>query len=203
METHRFDLRSGYAGPRVRAFSKSLPFKFSVLPGLLVLLLVQSAAAAKPYSVELGIPETGEHALQILSPNLLELFLVNTKQPDPARVDTWDWVNAQRTFIRPDMSRLTVIVDGKTNAVSKVGFKRRALYAPLLTWDLRIGNQLYLRLSNAIPEGASVQVLNNGTLWPTNLGFASVADPLRYNPAIHVNQEGYLPAYPKTGGVGY
>ena len=29
------------------------------------------------------------------------------------------------------------------------------------------------------------------------------ADPLRFNPAIHVNQEGYMPAFPKKAIVGY
>jgi len=78
-----------------------------------------------------------------------------------------------------------------------------APYAPLVTWDLRIGNHLYLQLSNAIPSGASVQVVNDGTLWPTNMVFAAVAALLRYSPAIHVNQVGYLPTYPKKGAVGY
>ncbi|MDQ6631049.1 MAG: glycoside hydrolase family 9 protein, partial [Verrucomicrobiota bacterium] len=32
---------------------------------------------------------------------------------------------------------------------------------------------------------------------------ATVTDPFRYSPAIHVNQEGYLPAYPKKASVGY
>src|SRR5258706_9306696 len=101
------------------------------------------------------------------------------------------------------MSSLKLLVNGQTNPVTGVGFKRRPLYAPLLEWDLRIGNQFYLRLSNSISDGASVQVINNGTLWPTNMAFAAVADPLRYNPAIHVNQEGYLPAYSKKAAVGF
>src|SRR4030095_9301741 len=40
-------------------------------------------------------------------------------------------------------------------------------------------------------------------LCPTSLPFSAIADPQRYNPAIHVNQEGYLPAYPKKGIIGY
>src|SRR5262249_50674131 len=62
---------------------------------------------------------------------------------------------------------------------------------------------LYLQLGNPIPEGASVQVLNDGTLWPTNMIFAASADPLRFSPAIHVNQEGYMTGYPKKAAVGY
>src|SRR2546430_9266036 len=39
-----------------------------------------------------------------------ELTLVNTKQPDPARVDSWDWVTDQGNFVAPDLSRIKVIV---------------------------------------------------------------------------------------------
>src|SRR5262245_66563910 len=76
------------------------------------------------------------------------------------------------------------------------------LYAPLLTWDLRIGNQLYIQIGNPVPEGASVQVLNDGMLWPTNMIFAASADPLRFSPAIHVNQEGYMTTTRKKRRLG-
>ena len=33
--------------------------------------------------------------------------------------------------------------------------------------------------------------------------FVSKVDPLRYSPAIHVNQEGYMPNYSKKAMVGY
>ncbi len=169
----------------------------------MLLLMVQWASAAIPLAVDIQTPQTGEHGLRILSPNLLELFLVNTEQPDPGRVDSWDWVNGQQSFVAPDMSRITVLVNGRVNGITGIGFKRRPLYAPLMNWDLRIGNQLYLQLSQRVADGDSVQVNNDGTLWSPTLGFAAVADPLRYSPAIHVNQEGYLPAYPKVAAVGY
>ncbi|MDB6022446.1 MAG: hypothetical protein JWQ04_2303, partial [Pedosphaera sp.] len=169
----------------------------------LLTFFFQHAFAAMPMGVDVQTPAIGDHALRILSPNLLELFLVNTKQPDPAAVDGWNWVDASQNFIPQDLSSVKVIVNGQANLVTGSGFKRRPLYAPLLAWDLRIGNHLYLQLSNSIPGGASVQVTNNGTLWPANMVFATVADPLRFNPAIHVNQEGYLPAYPKKAAVGY
>ena len=40
-------------------------------------------------------------------------------------------------------------------------------------------------------------------MWSSNLVFAAVSDPLRYSPAIHVNQVGYLPLLPKKAMVGY
>jgi Glycosyl hydrolase family 9/Cellulase N-terminal ig-like domain len=170
---------------------------------LLVFLARFEAHPAIPSSADIKTPQIGDHALHILSPNLLELFLVNTKQPDPAHVNLWDWVDSNQNFIPPNGSSIKVIINGQTNTVSSIGFKRRPLYAPLLYWDLRIGNQLYLLLTNSIPVGASVQVINNGTLWPTTMLFTATADALRFNPSIHVNQEGYLPNYPKKAAIGY
>ncbi len=187
-----------------RKSSLTVPTRcFGLLLALAALLLLQSRSTANPLDAGLQEPQVGDHALNILSPNLLELFLVNTKQPDPARVTSWDWVNDQLIFVPPNISSVRVVINGQTNLVAGIGFKRRALYAPLLFWDLKIGNQLYLQLSNAIPDRATVQVINDGTLWPADMAFASTADPLRLNAAIHVNQEGYLPAYPKKATVGY
>lgn len=153
--------------------------------------------------MDLRMPKPGDHALHVLSPTLLELVRVNTKQPNPATVDSWNWVTNQITFAPPSTSSIRVIVNGQTNSVTPVGFKRRPLYAPLAGWDVRIGNYLYLQLNSSIADDQTVEVINDGTLWPTNLAFAAVTDPLRYSPAIHVNQEGYLPAYPKKASVGY
>ena len=170
---------------------------------LLAVCCVPLANAVVPGDLDLQTPKPGDHTLHILSPNLLELVLINTKQPDPARVNSWDWVNSEQVFIAPSNSAIKVLVGGQAQSVAKVGFQRRPIYAPLLNWDLRIGNRLYLQLTNSLSDGAAVQVLNDGTLWATNIVFAAVVDPLRYSPAIHVNQEGYLPAYPKMAAVGY
>ncbi len=169
----------------------------------MALFYFQQARAADALSTDLRIPQPGDHTLLILSPNLLELFLINTKQPDPARVDSWDWVNDQGTFAPSNLSSIKVIINGQTNSVSGTGFKRRPIYAPLEAYDLRIANHLYLQLDSPIADDQSVQVINNGTLWPTNMLFAATTDPLRYNPAIHVNQEGYVPSFPKKAIIGY
>ncbi len=167
------------------------------------MLLAQHLRGVSPTDVDINTPQPGDHALRILTPTLLELFLVNTKQPDPSRLDTWDWVDSQQRFTATNMTGLEVIVGGQSVGIAGIGFKRRPRYAPLLYWDLRIANQLYLRLSHPIAKGSVVQVTNDGSLWPTNLVFGATADPLRFNPALHVNQEGYLPAYPKKAAVGY
>src|SRR5437879_5759308 len=190
-----------------RPFLKSWPpawrHQFLVFHCLAIIWGFQGATAAGAPYANLEIPKPGDHSLNFLSPNLLELNRFNAKQPYPARVDSWDWVNDPWQLNPPNMSSVRNVINGKTNGATAVGFKRRPIYAPFIERDLRIGNELYLQLSGHISDGDSVKVINDGTVWPTNVEFAAVADPLRYNPAIHVNQEGYMPSYPKKAMVGY
>lgn len=173
------------------------------MAGVLVLFCACRVMATDPVQPVLQIPEPGDTALHILSPTVLEALRMNTKQPDPATVDSWNWVDTNGNLVLPNMSSVKVVINGQTNGVAGFGFKRRPLYAPQAEWDLRIANDLYLELTNSIAAGQSVQVINDGTVWPTNMTFAATADPLHYNPAIHVNQEGYMPAFPKKAIVGY
>jgi hypothetical protein len=78
------------------------------------------------------------------------------------------------------------------------------LYAPLRRRDLRIGNYLYLELSDTIGDHQIVVVQNPGhDLWPATVQFSARNDPLRFSPALHVNQTGYLPDFPKKAMIGY
>ena len=107
-------------------------------------------------------------------------------------------------FTAPPASSFTVKVGGQTVSAQVIGFKRRPLSAPLVDNDLRIANSLYLQLSTAVADNQTVQVSNpDGSLWSSSMQFVATTDPLRYSPAIHVNQEGYLPGYAKKGMVGY
>ncbi len=170
---------------------------------LMISFCLHRAAALDVASPGLQIPKPGDSSLHILSPTLLELVRINTKTPYASSVDSWDWVDGSGHFVLSNTPSIRVIVNGQTNSVIGIGFKRRPLYAPQATRDLRIGNYLYLQLASPIHDTQSVLVINDGTLWPTNIQFAAVADPLRYSPAIHVNQEGYLPVFPKKAIVGY
>src|SRR5262245_60204532 len=38
-------------------------------------------------------PIAGDHALRIVSPTVLELTRLSTKQPDPAKMDVWNFVD--------------------------------------------------------------------------------------------------------------
>jgi len=162
--------------------------RFLLIP---ICAFLASFAESQP----LRLPKVGEGALQILSPTLLDLTWINTKPPGAGtRVENWDFVDSEGVFHAPS---LTVTVDGRRAEVKETGFKRRPLYAPLAVRDLRIENHLYLRLAAPVAEGRSVSVTGlNGD------AFAVTAAPLRYSPAIHVNQEGYTTALPKIAMVG-
>ncbi|MDQ6631269.1 MAG: glycoside hydrolase family 9 protein, partial [Verrucomicrobiota bacterium] len=152
----------------------------------------------------LQMPAVGDYGLRILSPTLLELTLITTKRPDPAPITEWNFVGANGQLSAPASSAFVVTAGGPTIAVQSVGFKRRALYAPLKIYDLRIGNYLYLQLASPISEGQAVQVKNPaGKLWSVDKKFSASADSLRWSPVIHANQEGYLPDYSKKAMVGY
>ena len=160
------------------------------------LLTVTLAAALLADNQPLALPEPGDHQLRILSPDTLELTLVTTKEPDPAKVTTWNFAPKV-----PPASDFQVLVAGKAMPVKAVGFKRRVLYAPLVKRDLRIGNYLYLTLDERIRDNESVEV--NSKHWPAGTQFKVSCDPLRFGPAIHVNQTGYIPAESKKAMIGY
>ena len=153
--------------------------------------------------LDLRVPEPGDHMLRVLAPTLLELILVNTKERNPERVESWDWIDHNGVFSPPDTSSIAVSVDGVLVPVIGMGFKRRPLYASLYSWDPRISNHLYLELEYPIFEFASVEVTNDGTAWSPEMQFTTTMEPLRFNPAIHVNQEGYVPDFPKKAMIGY
>src|SRR3954466_541361 len=127
----------------------------------LFLFYFQSASATDAVNPTLQIPKPGDAALHILSPNVLELMRVNTKSSGGA-VDSWDWVDGSGNFAPPNMSSIRVVINGQTNTATVTGFKRRPLYAPQATWDLRIANSLYLQVSSPIADGQSIEVINDG-----------------------------------------
>jgi Glycosyl hydrolase family 9/Cellulase N-terminal ig-like domain len=173
-----------------------------------VALTVNDAFAADTLRISAATaliqPAAGDHGLRVISPTLLELRQFSTKAPDPAPVTGWNLVDANGQFIAPALTRFAVTADGRTVSVVAVGFKRRPLSAPLLERDLRIDNALYLQLATPIADGQTVVVTNPDVhLWPATETFVVTTDPLRYSPAIHVNQEGYVPIFPKKAMIGY
>ena len=163
-----------------------------------------SSPASRIDDSALALPKAGDNALRILSPTLLEVRRINSKAPDPAGVDAWNLVNSAGQLQSLPVTQFAVTVNGQSVAVQSVGFKRRPLYAPLVARDLRIENSIYLQLAAPIADNQSVEVKNpDGTLWPATMPFVATTDPLRYSPIIHVNEEGYVPSFPKKAMVGY
>ena len=149
----------------------------------------------------LSMPSIGSSGLRVLTPYYLEVTLIGSRPPDPSGQETLS--TEAYAAAAPQPSEFIVKVNGASVPVSRISFKRRVLYAPLNERDLRIANCLYLELSLPIKPNQSVEVLNpNGSLWPATAKMTSSAKTYRFNPAIHVNQVGYLPTLPKIANVG-
>ena len=154
-------------------------------------------ASALPAENVLALPAIGDQQLRVLTPTLLELTLITTKEPGAPPAE-WNFVGENFKLQLPAPSEVVVKVNGKTVTVKTLGFKRRPVYAPLKRRDLRIGNYLYVELAEPLPASASIEVAA-----PNGHNFSGRVEPLRFNPAIHVNQVGYGTTYPKKAIVGF
>jgi hypothetical protein len=155
--------------------------------------------------INLALPQVGSNALHVLTANVLEVKLINTAPAtNSTQVTQWNLVDSSGNLSAPSPGAFTVTAAGQTVAVTGVGFKRRPIYAPYEMYDLRIENSVYLQLASPVSDNQVVEVKNpGGSLWSSSMRFIATADPLRYSPAIHVNQEGYMPNYTKKAMVGY
>jgi hypothetical protein len=138
----------------------------------------------------LSLPAVGDCSLRILSPSLLEFTQISAEAEGP-----------------PAIPGFQVSVGGQAIGVAGVGARRRVAYAPLARRDLRIATAYFIRVAAAIDlrsASQTVQVREGADASGNPPGVASAAcDPLRYSPAIHVNQEGYVPSLPKKAMIGY
>jgi len=173
--------------------------------------LVRGQSPAPMDTDPIQMPPIGSNALRVITPTLVELVLVNTKAPDPAQITQWNFVDSSGVLHLPAASEFVVTADGLPIAVQSVGFKRRPYYAPIIDYpktindrDLRVMNSIYLTLASPVVDNQTVTVTNpSGALWSSSMTFVDTADPLRWSPAIHVNQVGYMPGKAKVAMVGY
>ena len=173
-----------------RSFAPSQPGSLRRCVFQLAASFLCSHILAAPISdtTPLALPAPGDNQLRVLSPTLLELTLVTAKQPNPATITDWNLVDASGNFVAPALTDLTVTANGSPVSATGLGFKRRALHAPLKVRDLRLINQLYVQLGSALPAGASVQVANpSGALWSSGTSFHTTLDAYRFSPALHVS----------------
>lgn len=164
---------------------------------------VRAEAAPMTDAPSLALPAPGDHTLRVLSPLTLEVEWITTSPSEPsgrAPANGLNFFNALQSGGKPALPQVTVA--GKTVAVTATGFRRRAVYAPLRNRDLRVGNFLYLQLAEPVPDNQEVVVVIPGTSFPQPNRFSARPAPLRLSPAIHVNQAGYFPGWPKTAMVG-
>lgn len=155
-------------------------------------------------AMSLQLPAVGDHRLRVLAPQLLELTLITTKAANVPTPEPWNFVTASNQLQLPATNAFSVRAGNQLIQVTAVGFKRRPVYAPLRPRDLRIGNWLYLKLGEPVADGQGIIITNpDGRLWSAATQFRATVAPLRWSPAIHVNQTGYLPDFPKIAMVGF
>ncbi len=171
---------------------------------LFLLLLLPSSLFGFPLTYPdpgtLEYPPLGTVQLRILSPVLLELFLVSSKKGGQ-EVEPWDFISTGK---RARLTSLVVQTDSKNVPIQRTGFRRRVLSAPLKHPDLRIGNSLFLQLAEPLTPGSNVSVQDPKHLLgdlPPHL--QTVFSKTRWAPSIHVNEVGYAPGKPKHAIVGY
>lgn len=163
-----------------------------------------SVGAALTDANPLATPVVGDFGLRVLSPTTLELTLITTKDSASGRVSNWDFVSDTFALTMPAASSFSVTVNSQPVAIASLGFKRRPIYAPVKERDLRVGSHIYIKLASPIADGATVEVKNpGGNLWTAPTQFVTTTEALRFNPAIHVNEVGYMPTAPKKAMVGY
>jgi hypothetical protein len=186
-------------GP-TRFFGALIPQPLTTLCALLAAVtasIVPLAAQPLPEDDPLRLPIAGETSLRVLAPSMLELTAISSPEPGALPLNLPDMYHA-RDFV--------VKVDGEPASVATFGFKRRVLYAPVKERDLRVATEIYLQLAAPLPpdrKNTIVVTSAQNPLWPTGRAFTATTDPLRFNPAIHVNQEGYTTAWVKSAIIGY
>src|SRR5262249_37616353 len=117
----------------------------------------------------LSMPPVGSGQVRVITPALLELTFISTKLPVPAPVREWNFVDSAGRLNLPPPEELAVYAGSERISVKRLGFKRRALYAPFKQRDLRIVNSLYLELTRPVNDNSSVEVKNpDQKLWKSN-----------------------------------
>lgn len=164
----------------------------AILAWALAVPLAASAGEAGSYQP----PSSPSRGLTIISPQVLELAVQQWHPggpPPPAGQP-----------VAPSREQVQVSVGDKTVEVAALGLRRRPLAAPLRGEGYLVGSHLFLRLAGEVPPEARVEVRVAGdSPWASPQALASVAHPLRFGPAIHVNQAGYHPDWPKKALVGF
>jgi hypothetical protein len=188
-------------GRRFCQFTWAMPFRLS--PDARALLFAVILGGLPLTSA--AVPAAEAPRLRVVSPHWLELEQNQVRLPDGVGVtQPWNLVIPAASVAMPAAGQFTVTVAGQPVPVRHVGFKRRAVSAPLDHRELRVASWLYLELAEPVPSHAEVRVRNpDRSVWAVDREVVARADPFRTSPVIHVNQEGYFPSGPKKAMIGY
>jgi hypothetical protein len=152
-----------------------------------------------------AVPESGSHELRVITPTLLEVYIVSEREGFAKRPTFCDWVDDEADVIPGAIavaSDLEVTVNGRVTTVSATGFKRHVRFAPIDQSKFVMENFLYIELGTTIGTGVTVAVSSPTTKWPSTFVLSAVMDENRWSPAVHTNQVGYEIGARKTGHVG-
>ncbi len=202
------NFRASFAGARYRTLAATALMAGLLGPGLLRLHAAGAAtpssavSAPPPESPTLATPDIGYRALRLISPTVLELTVI-TRGGNAAPSEREKPLAVPAPAVTA--ADFHVLVNGERFEVTEVGFRRRPIYAPLKTRDLRVGNYLYLSLQRPVSTDTVVEVRSTSAKvsWLADVNVRTRSDPLRHSPAIHVNQVGYQRGTTKRASVGY
>ena len=156
-------------------------------------------------SSALVIPSAGAHELRVVTPNLLEIYIVSERDGFGSRPSHCDWIDDEGEPISgaiPLPSDLEVRVNGTITAVLATGFKRQVRFAPIGRSRFILENFLYVQLASPAAEDTTVTVTSSTDKWPAAFDFSTEVSSNRWSSAIHVNQVGYESGEKKTGHIG-
>ena len=97
--------------------------------GCAVLLLSMVACGAAAATNPLALPKPGHYDLRILSPTVIELFLVTTKAAQSTPITQWNFALEDGKANLPSANAFAVLANNEALTVTHVGFKRRVAYA--------------------------------------------------------------------------
>lgn len=197
---------------------RSLILLFRQLATLNLILMVSWATPSQPtgqlvyasnadrFARAAILPDSGAHELRIITPSLIEVYIVSSRDGAANRPTFCDWVDDSTSLLNadaPSISDIEVKIDGVLATISDLGFQRRVRFAPQNETEFRMENSLYLALSAAISNSSTVTVENPaGDKWPSDFVFTANLTPDRWSTAIHVNQVGYEATESKKAHVG-
>jgi len=181
-----------------------LPLSVLAAVAACLLLAAPPLAADALYPDVTSLPSPGMRDLRVLTPDILEIRIVQARgtMSEPARPAE---AHENTDFsLRPiPIGQFEVSVGGRAVKVTAAGIRRAPVYADYYSFDMRLVLQLFLKLEQPIPEGATVTVRGPASLLGDGPELVATNSPDRTSPAIHVSPHGFAPDSPKFAFVSY